>query len=65
LEGISLCPEAAACVGGLELALREGRIRPDETIVIFNTCAAQKHIEVLRTDIPRLAAGKVDWAEMD
>ncbi|MHC4133559.1 MAG: threonine synthase [Planctomycetota bacterium] len=65
LEGISLCPEAAACVGVLELALGEGRIRPDETIVLFNTCAAQKYVEVLRTDLPRLAAGKVDWAEFD
>ncbi|MHC4974532.1 MAG: threonine synthase [Planctomycetota bacterium] len=65
LEGISLCPEAAACVGGLELALGEGRVRPDETIVIFNTCAAQKHIEVLRRDIPKLGPGDVDWAELD
>jgi len=64
LEGISLCPEAAACVGVLEQALGQGRIRPDETIVLFNTCAAQKHIEVLRTDLPRLPAGNVDWADM-
>jgi threonine synthase len=65
LEGISLCPEAAACVGVLEQALGQGRIRPDETIVLFNTCAAQKHIEVLRTALPQLPAGKVDWAELE
>lgn len=65
LEGISLCPEAAACIGGLELALGEGRLMPDETVVIFNTGAAQKYIEVLRRDLPRLGPGKIDWAEFD
>ncbi|MHC4549419.1 MAG: threonine synthase [Planctomycetota bacterium] len=61
LEGISLCPESAACVGVLEQTLAEGRIRPDETIVLFNTGAAQKYLEVLRQDLPRLSPKGVDW----
>jgi len=62
LEGISLCPEAAACLGVLERALREGFIHPDETVVLFNTAAAQKYVEVLRRrTIPRLPPGPVDW----
>ena len=44
LEGISLCPEAAACLDALAsapAAERSGRI------VVFNTGAAQKYVEVL------------------
>jgi threonine synthase len=52
LEGIALCPEAAACVGALERAVAEGSIRPDETVVLFNTGAAQKYADVLRPPDP-------------
>jgi threonine synthase len=61
LEGLSLCPEAAVCIGGLIRALAEGRVRPDETAVLFNTGAAQKYVEVLSADLPRLARSAVDW----
>jgi threonine synthase len=64
LEGISLCPEAAVCVGVLEAALAAGRIEPDETAVIFNTGAAQKYVEVLAADLPRLEKGAVDWGAL-
>jgi len=64
LEGISLCPEAAVCVGVLEAALSAGRIEPDETAVIFNTGAAQKYVEVLAADLPRLEKGAVDWGAL-
>jgi len=64
LEGISLCPEAAVCVGVLEQALSAGRIEPDETAVIFNTGAAQKYVEVLAADLPRLEKGAVDWGAL-
>ncbi|MGH7139296.1 MAG: threonine synthase, partial [Pirellulales bacterium] len=43
LEGISICPESAACIGALEHLAREGWIRPDEHVVLFNTGAAQKY----------------------
>jgi threonine synthase len=62
LEGISLCPESAACVGALDAALREGLVRPDEEVVIFNTAAAQKYVEVMETRLPLLRRGEpVDW----
>jgi threonine synthase len=61
LEGLSLCPEAAVGVGVLERALASGVIRPDETVVLFNTGAAQKYVEALAADVPHLAKGAVDW----
>ena len=64
-EGISLCPEAAACLGVLELAVAEGSIDPAETVVLFNTAAAQKYVEVLETDLPRLdIRSPIDWQAM-
>ncbi|MEC9372768.1 MAG: threonine synthase, partial [Planctomycetota bacterium] len=42
LEGVSLCPESAACVGALEGAVERGEIGRGETEVIFNTGAAKK-----------------------
>ncbi|MFN0008846.1 MAG: threonine synthase [Planctomycetota bacterium] len=62
LSGIAFCPEAAVCVGVLERALAAGLVRPDETAVLFNTGAAQKYIEVLAVDLPRLAKAAVDWS---
>ena len=65
LEGVSLCPEAAACVGVLEQALAEGHIRRDEKVVLFNTGAAQKYVELLRVELPTLdPRGPVDWERL-
>ncbi|MHC4130328.1 MAG: threonine synthase, partial [Planctomycetota bacterium] len=65
LEGISLCPEAAACVGVLEQALAEGHIRRDEEVVLFNTGAAQKYVELLRVELPTLdSRGPIDWERL-
>jgi threonine synthase len=62
LEGISICPETAACVGALEKLARDGWIEPDEHVVIFNTGAAQKYPEAMRSDIPRLDCRRpLDW----
>jgi threonine synthase len=62
LSGVAICPEAAVCVGVLERALAAGLVRPDETAVLFNTGAAQKYVEVLRADLPRLTKAAVDWS---
>ena len=61
LEGIALCPESAACIGALEEALREGHIKPSEQIVVFNTGALQKYIEVMDAPIPSVDKNRVDW----
>ena len=62
LEGISICPEAAACVGALEKLTASGWIAPDEQVVLFNTGAAQKYVEAMDVELPRLDIGKpLDW----
>jgi threonine synthase len=60
-EGIGLCPEAAVCLGVLERALAEGHLRRDQSVVLFNTGAAQKVVELLDDDLPRLDKQRVDW----
>jgi threonine synthase len=61
-EGISICPETAACVGAMELLAADGWIRPDERVVIFNTGAAQKYSEAMTVDLPRLDKNTaIDW----
>jgi threonine synthase len=54
LEGVSLCPESAVCLDCLERLVGEGRVRPDEEVVVFNTGAAQKYPEAVPLDLPRL-----------
>src|SRR5262249_16525023 len=36
-EGIGICPETAVCFDCLEGLLADGRVRPDEDVVVFNT----------------------------
>jgi threonine synthase len=62
LEGISICPETAACVGALEILSNEGWIKPEEKVVIFNTAAAQKYPDMVDLDFPAVDIKKpVDW----
>lgn len=62
LEGIAICPETAACIGALEHLTQSGWIRPEERVVVFNTGAAQKYIEAISTDLPRLDIRQpIDW----
>jgi len=61
LEGIAICPETGACLAALEKMVANGAVDPGERIVIFNTGAAQKYLEVIRTDLPVLDT-PVDWA---
>jgi len=65
LEGVSLCPESAACVGAAAEAAKEGTIDPDEPVVIFNTGAAQKYVEAIETDLPRLSKEDVNWGKVE
>lgn len=61
LEGIALCPETATCIGALQECVANGTIRPDERVVVFNTGAAQKYVEALDTELPRLRRDAIDW----
>ena len=51
-EGISICPETAVCFDVLEKLLADGRVKPHEEVVVFNTGAAQKYIETLPPNLP-------------
>jgi threonine synthase len=64
LEGISFAPETGACLGVLEQLVAEGAIDRSERVVIFNTGAAQKYIEVIGgSPLPALAR-PVDWSAL-
>lgn len=57
-EGISICPETAVCFDVLERLTAERWIKPDEEVVVFNTGAAQKYIEALPPNLPRIDKDK-------
>jgi len=62
LEGISLCPETGACLAALARLRDEGRVGPDERVVVFNTGAVQKYTELLPAPPPRIEdPERVDW----
>ena len=65
LEGLSICPETAVCLGALEMLLARGDIKPHEKIVVFNTGAAQKYPEAVHEVIPMLDIRRpIDWAQI-
>jgi threonine synthase len=47
LEGISAAPEGGAAVRAVEVLVNQGRIRADETVVVFNTGGALKYLDAL------------------
>jgi threonine synthase len=53
-EGIAICPETAICFDCLQQLSKMGEITAAETVVVFNTGAAQKYPEVLPLELPRL-----------
>lgn len=64
-EGISLCPESAACVGALEQLRDEKWVGEDDNIVIFNTGGLQKYVEVMETELPRIDLSQpIDWTSI-
>ena len=65
LEGVAVCPETAACVVAARQLLRDGRLRPDERIVLFNTASALKYQDAAPPALPRLAAdATVNYSEL-
>ena len=47
LEGISAAPEGGAALHALRVLVAQGRIRPDDVVVVFNTGGALKYLDVL------------------
>lgn len=65
LEGISLCPEAGACLSSIAELLRAGKLSADATTVVFNTGAVQKYIELLPPPPPEIKdAAAIDWKQL-
>jgi len=60
MEGIFPCPEGAACFAALERLLREGFLRPEEKIVIFNTGSGLKNLEAWSPLFPRADSSEAD-----
>lgn len=61
-EGISVCPETAACVGALEKLAAEGWVKPHERVVIFNTGGSQKYLEAIQSTLPEIDLNQpFDW----
>ena len=44
-EGVFVAPEGAACYAALKALLAEGKVRPDEVTVLFNTSTGLKYLE--------------------
>lgn len=64
-EGISLCPESAVCLDCIERLIQTGQIRPTDEVVVFNTGAAQKYLEVPQYTLPRIDKDQpVDYAAL-
>ena len=47
LEGISAAPEGGAALHALRVLMSDGRIKSNDTVVIFNTGGALKYLDVL------------------
>ena len=45
-EGISAAPEGGASLQALKMLLADGRVKADETVVLFNTGGALKYLDV-------------------
>jgi threonine synthase len=63
LEGIAVCPEAAACLDVLAGLVRDGTVARDEQVVVFNTGSVQKYVEAMATDLP-LAEPPLDYSAL-
>jgi threonine synthase len=46
-EGISAAPEGGAALHAVKVLVRDGRLTPSDTVVVFNTGGALKYLDVL------------------
>jgi threonine synthase len=57
-EGVAICPETAVCFDCLQRLVQQGDITAEETVVVFNTGAAQKYVEAVPLSLPRIDKDK-------
>jgi threonine synthase len=48
LEGVSAAPEGATTLSAARMLVADGRIKPHETVVLFNTGGALKYLDLVR-----------------
>jgi len=61
-EGISVCPESAACVGAAEKLAADGWVNADDRVLLFNCGAAQKYPDLVELALPRIEKNaNIDW----
>ncbi len=46
-EGISASPESGAALHALRVLANEGRVKPNETVVVINPAGATRYLDVL------------------
>ncbi|MGD2108121.1 MAG: threonine synthase [Phycisphaerae bacterium] len=64
-DGIPFCPESAACILAAERLASEGRIKPADRVVLFNTGATTKYVETVPLDLPTIDNPReVDYARI-
>ena len=59
-EGLFVAPEGAACVAAAERLIREGFLKADDRIVIYNTGSGLKYLEAYGAKFPREKASETD-----
>src|SRR6185437_11925601 len=59
-EGIFAAPEGAACVAAAERLVRDGFLKPEDRVVIYNTGSGLKYLEAYSVRFPRTGAGETD-----
>ncbi|MFQ5463610.1 MAG: threonine synthase [Phycisphaerae bacterium] len=65
-EGISLCPESAACAVALEGLVADSTVGADDRIVLFNTGSAAKYVGAGSPDIPVISnPTEIDFTQWD
>ena len=62
-EGLLLCPEGAATYAAYKQALAEGRVRPDERVVLFN-CASGLKYPMPEAGTPLKLGSAIDWQKL-
>lgn len=63
-EGVGICPEAGACLAVVPRLMRDGLIRPNERVVLFNTASQLKYQSMEPPKLPCIGAGElVDYAQ--
>ena len=62
-EGLLLCPEGAATYAAYEQSLADGRVRPDERVVLFNCASGLKYPMPEAGTALKLGAA-IDWRQL-